>query len=337
MRYMKMAAYAVSAGMFAIVFNPVSALAQNSLKRDFELYGSLRLQANSVTVDEAFDGGETHFLGLSDAYSRLGARASLNNETVKFTARYEVNINSADLEFGDPSFFDDEDSRLYSIKAEGNFGTILVGKDWLPYYNNVGYPVDYFSSVYAGYTTYAYFRERQITYISPSMSGFTGTLSRMQRTGGGPSGWHYALSFTKGGLTLAAGREDMDGNEADTQGVAFSYTTGPWYVSGKYENSDAFGDIFNAFAQRQYKDWTFKAGLGLGDQFSGETYHFGTDYQVNEKLKVFAEFYSEEKNYALLRNDAASASDYFGAGGFGTRQNGKALLTGFRLDFSTHQ
>ncbi len=337
MRRNGLTAIGLSAGLCLYALSPASAYAQNNLKQDFELYGSLRMQANYVSVDDAFDGGDSQFLGLSDAYSRLGARTSFGNDAIKITARYEVNINSADLDFGDPSFFDDQDSRLYSIKAEGKFGTLLAGKDWLPYYNNVGYPVDYFSSIYAGYTTYAYFREPQITYMTPTVAGVSGTLSRMKRTGGGASGWHYALSFAKDGFTLAAGREDMDGVEGDTQGAAVSYSSGPWYFAGKYENSDDFGDIVNAFAQRQHKDWTFKAGIGIGDQFSGDTHHFGMDYKVSSKLKVFAEYYSEEKNYALLRENAASAGDYFGAGGFGARQNGKALLTGFRFDFSTDQ
>jgi hypothetical protein len=312
-------------------------MAQDEETPSLELYGSIRLHTNYVTVDEASRGEDDDFIGLSDAYSRLGAALRLGDDDIKITARYEVNVNSADLEFGDPSFFDDEDSRLYSVKAETKYGTFLVGKDWLPYYNNVGYPVDYFSSVYAGYTTYAFFREKQIAYTTPTLNGFSSTLARIERTGGGPKGWHYALSYSKGGLSLAAGREDMDGDVADTQGFALSYSKGPWYLASKYENSDAFGDIINGFIQYNQDKFTYKFGLGLGDQFSGDTYHLGLDYKMTESFKLFTEFYAEENNYALLRNDAQSANDYFGAGGFGTRQNGKALLAGFRVDFSTHQ
>jgi len=310
-------------------------LAQDAITPDLELYGSWRLQANYVRVDESSQGEDNDFIGLTDAYSRLGAKLGFGTEAVNLTARYEVNINSADLEFGDPSFFDDEDSRLYSLSATTDWGTLLVGKDWLPYYNNIGYPVDYFSSVYAGYTTYAYFREHQIAYTTPNLNGFSGTLARMQRTGGGPKGWHYTLSYAQDGLSLAIGREDMDGLEGDTQGASISYASGPWYLASKFENSDDFGDAVNGFVQYTQNKFTYKFGVGLGDQFSGETYHLGIDYQLNKRLKLFSEFYSEEKNYALLINDAQSASDYFGAGGFGERQNGKALLTGFRFDFST--
>ncbi|RKQ69186.1 putative porin [Litorimonas taeanensis] len=313
---------------------PAAAQAQTASDTDLELYGSWRLHANYVSVDESSNPEGDGELGLTDAYSRLGAKLRFGDEAIKITARYEVNINSADLELGDPSFFDDEDSRLYSVKAEGKFGTVLVGKDWLPYYNNIGYPVDYFSSIYAGYTTYAYFREHQITYITPRVNGFSGSLARMQRTGGGAKGWHYALSYVKNGVTLAAGREDMDGAEADTQGVALSYTHKDWYLAGKYEKNDIAGTIYNGFVQYRRGPYSFKAGLGLGDQYSGDTYHLGVDYHLNAQFKLFTEFYAEELNYALLRNDAQRASDYFGAGGFGVRQNGKAILTGFRWDFS---
>ncbi len=322
---------------FVILTTPLSNAQDTSVIPNIELYGSIRLHTNYVSVDEASLGEDKNFIGLSDAYSRLGAAIDFGDEDFKITARYEVNINAADLEFGDPSFFDDEDSRLYSVKAESKFGTLLIGKDWLPYYNNVGYPVDYFSSVYAGYTTYAFFRERQIAYSTPNIKGFTGTLARIERTGDGPKGWHYTLAYAKDGLSVAAGREDMDGTIADTQGIAVSYSKDNWYLATKYENSDTFGDIINGFVQYSQDKFIYKFGLGLGDQFSGDTYHLGLDYKLTDKFKLFTEFYSEQENYALLINDAQSASDYFGAGGFGARQNGKVLLAGFRFDFSTRQ
>lgn len=69
------------------------------------------------------------------------------------------------------------------------------------------------------------------------------------------------------------------------------------------------------------------------DQYSGDTYQVGIDYQFNEPLKLFAEYYAEEKNYAILQKDTRSASDYLGAGGFSAEQNGKAFVVGMRYDF----
>jgi len=127
--------------------------------------------------------------------------------------------------------------------------------------------------------------------------------------------------------------EDMDNDVADTYGASVSLTQGGWYAAAKYEHSDSQGDIYNVFAQFNQDKLTYKAGIGLGDQFAGDSYHIGVDYQVRDNFKLFSEFYSEQNNYAILADGAQSASDYLGAGGFGARQNGKVMLVGFRFDF----
>ncbi len=300
---------------------------------DLKLYGSWRLHTNATFVDAATPGQSTGYLGLSDAYSRVGAKASFTASGTVFAATLELGVNSADFKLGDPAFFDDEDLRVKSFSASGDWGSLVVGKGWLPYYNNVGYPVDYFSSIYAGYSTYAFFRENQLTYITPQINGFKGSLSRIKRTSGGPKGWHYTASYARGGLTLAVGMEDMENNVADTYGTAVSLKRGHWYGAIKYEHNDVAGDIYNAFAQYTHGKFIYKAGIGLGDQYAGNSYHLGADYKVNQDFKLFAEIYSEQNNYAILADGATRASDYLGAGGFGARQNGKAMVVGFRFDF----
>ena len=52
-----------------------------------ETYISLRIHLSQALIDEAFDGGSTGYTGLTDAYSRVGARASFNlgiNEEADF-------------------------------------------------------------------------------------------------------------------------------------------------------------------------------------------------------------------------------------------------------------
>lgn len=301
----------------------------------FEIYGSLRVHANIVSVDDAVgDKDETEF-GLTDAYSRVGAKLDFGLGETDVSIKTELGLNIADFELGDPAFFDDEDVRIYSVTAKGDWGSLVVGKDWMPYYNAVGYPVDYFSSIYAGYTTYAFFRERHVTYITPVIGNLSGSISRLKRTGGGPKGWQGTLSYAADGLTLAAGFEDMDGAVVDTYGASASYTTGDWYFSAKVEDQDGRDAIYNVFAQRSLDKWTLKAGLGLGDQYSGSTYHLGADYQLTDSWKLFTEAYAEQLNYATLFDGANDAGDYLGAGGFGVEQNGKVILFGVRYDFST--
>lgn len=300
---------------------------------DINLYGSWRLHANAASVEAAAPGQSDTYVGLSDAYSRIGIKSGWNFAETNFVAKVELGLNTADLELGDPAFFDDEDLRVKSLTASGDWGTMVIGKDWLPYYNTVGYPVDYFSSIFAGYSTFAFFRENQLTYITPELNGLKGSLSRIQRTNGGPRGWHYTASFNQGPLSIGAGMEDMDNDVADTYGASVSLTQGSWYAAAKYEHSDSQGDIYNVFAQFNQDKLTYKAGIGLGDQFAGDSYHIGVDYQVRDNFKLFSEFYSEQNNYAILADGAQSASDYLGAGGFGARQHGKVMLVGFRFDF----
>ena len=314
------------------------ASADNALASDpatLTLYGSFRLHSTLTHVDEATDGQDETEFGLSDAYSRIGARVDFGLGDTDISIKSELGLNLADLKLGDPAFFDDEDVRVYSVNASGDWGSLTVGKDWLTYYNTVGYPVDYFSSIYAGYSTYAFFRERMVRYTTPEMAGFTGSVARIERTGGGPQGWQSALSYTKNGLTIGAALEDMDGDVSDMWGASASYTSGQWYVSGKVEDQTGRGMIYNGFTQYQTGDWTAKIGVGLGDQFSGNTLHAGVDYKLNDRWKLFAEAYSETENYAILFEGADQASDYLGAGGFGARQNGKALLFGVRFDIAS--
>lgn len=328
-----MKAHVFTGAIWACVCLPaVTTHAQDS-SLELDIYGSWRLHANAASVDEAAEGQDDSYIGLSDAYSRVGAKAAKKIGSTTLTGKLELGVNSADLELGDPAFFDDEDLRIKSLTASGDWGTVVAGKDWLPYYNNVGYPVDYFSSIFAGYSTYAYFREIQLTYITPEISGFKGSLSRVKRTNGGPKGWHYTASYAKDGLSLAAGMEDMDGSLADTYGASASLTRGAWYGAIKYEHHDTAGEIYDAFAQYSKDKLTYKAGIGLGDQFAGNSYHLGVDYQLRDNFKLFSEFYREQNNYAILGDGAESASDYLGAGGFGARQNGQVALVGFRFDF----
>ena len=314
---------------------PTTAQPQSADAPDLSLYGSLRVHANVVSVDDAVgDKSDTEF-GLTDAYSRVGATLDFDLGETEISFKTELGLNVADLKLGDPSFFDDEDVRVYRVKASGDWGSLLVGKDWLPYYNNVGYPVDYFSSIYAGYTTYAYFRERMVAYTTPTFDGFSGTVARIERTGGGASGWHGTLSHTGDKLTMAVGMENMDGATADTYGASVSYMDGPWYLAAKIEGQDGRDAIYNGFIQHRSGKWTSKLGVGFGDQYSGTTLHAGVDYQLNDDWKLFAETYAEQENYALLFDGAKGSSDYLGAGGFGARQSGRAVLFGARFDFAT--
>ena len=68
----------------------------------FTFHGSFRAHSTLTTVDEAVEGrSETEF-GLSDAYSRVGARIDFGYGGTKFSIKSELGLNLADLELGDP-------------------------------------------------------------------------------------------------------------------------------------------------------------------------------------------------------------------------------------------
>jgi hypothetical protein len=90
-----------------------------------EAYGSLRMQAESVSVDKVSEGNsnaghEDSHLGFRDAFSRFGVKASLVPETgTKFDATLELPFNTAELRAEDPAFF--EGFYASSKKSVGSF------------------------------------------------------------------------------------------------------------------------------------------------------------------------------------------------------------------------
>ena len=191
-------------------------------------YGSLRIQAEAVSVDEAQPGEDDSYTGLRDAYSRLGVNASYNDfDNVDITATLEFPINSARLRAEDPTFFQElykEDNnsmpRVATISAaHDQYGSVTVGTQWLAYYNNVAYPVDFFSSFYSGYATQSAFRRDALTYTSPSLAGITATVSGVDMTDEAGTRYldtmQYALSWSLDKLTLAAAFQDTEQDSGD--------------------------------------------------------------------------------------------------------------------------
>jgi len=216
-----------------------------------EAYGSLRMQAESVSVDKVSEnnanaGHEDSHTGLRDAFSRFGVKASLATETgTKFDATLELPFNTAELRAEDPAFFEgfykeNNAPRLYNISATNEkLGSIKLGKQWLTYYNNIAYPVDYFSSSYSGYATHATFRREALTYTTPDLSGVTASVSGVDLTDGSGTKYldtmQYALSYSTEPLSLAVGYQNTHDGRANIIGVSGAYTLGPLRFAAKVE------------------------------------------------------------------------------------------------------
>ena len=309
-----------------------SVSAADSSGRNFGFYGSVRVHVDAARVDEAEPGQDSDYVGARDAYSRVGIRGNTSVANLNIAGTLEFGINTADFDLGDPSFFDDQNFRVASVNLSGDFGTITLGKDWLPFYNAVAAPVDLFSSVYAGFSTYAFFRENQLSFAS-NIGNLDYAVAAISRTGSNDRGWQATLTYPIANWTLAIGAEIMEADISDTSGASATWSNDDFYTAAKFEYNTSDGFIYNWFGQYSLERTAFKLGVGLGDQFSGTSWHIGVDYQLIESLSFFAEIYAEERNYAILEEGAERADQYLGAGGFGARQNGRAIALGARFDF----
>jgi predicted porin len=303
-----------------------------------EPYGSLRTQVEAVSADNVAVGEDDSYVALRDAYSRFGVNASydLENGTV-LGAKIEVPFNTQNFNAEDPTYFDDQSIRVGKITAAGDWGSMMIGKGWLPYYNNIAYPVDMFSSFYSGWATYAMFREYAVSYTTPSLSGLKLTAAAIELDPSGDRGAQYVASYSRDGYTIAYGYEDMEDDMNDTHGLTLSYRDGPFYAAVKAEEmKPASGEkqrIYNLYASYDYEDYTFKGMVAEGDDghwAPGFSTQFGVDYRYNDALTLFAEYFMEEKSYAILKKKPDS---YDPLVSYAQDSDGQAFLVGVRYDF----
>lgn len=330
-----------------------------------DAYGSLRIQAESVSVDKlASDnlaaGDSKSYSGLKDAYSRFGVNASypLAGGTT-LGAKIEIPFNSASLEAEDPSYFEgfykeNNAPRVAKLTASGDWGSLAAGMQWLAYYNNIGYPVDYFSSFYSGFATHATFRREAVTYTTPSIAGFKFTGSAVDMVHGDNDyldSSQFVASYSANGLGVALAYQDdyvpyAGAEKNNILGASASYTTGAWRFAGKVEKaenkSNLTSAVYNLYGSYALGNYTFKAHYASSDDtdtpeaafFTGDSLHLGTDYQYTKNLKVFVEYFTEQNGYAIYReasNDNSGRSGYDPLGG--AKSNGQAVVLGARYDF----
>ncbi|MBF0264166.1 MAG: porin [Gammaproteobacteria bacterium] len=322
-------------------------------------YGSLRIQAEHVNVNKAIDGEDDSYTGLRDAYSRLGVKLSKSFVPLKLSAKLEVPINLPQLQAEDPSFFggyykSNHSPRIANIKlSKDNLGSLTYGMQWLAYYNNIAYPVDYFSTFYSGFATHATFRREALTYTTPTFSGLKVTISGVDLTDNAGTSYldsrQYALSYSANNLLLAFAHQDTYDDRADLSGFSASYIIGPWRFAAKYEQLKSNKNvktnrdpaIVNFYTSYQMNQITFKALYSRGDgkaanndeadaYFIGDSYHLGMDYQYQKHIKLFLEYFYEENAYAIYTPDSESFSPL---AGYQNKSDGKVIAIGIRYDF----
>lgn len=322
-------------GLAVLAFSP----AASALEAD--LYGSLRLGVEAVDPDNGA-GSFDDYVGLRDAYSRVGLKLSQSlNADWKVTLHGEVPLDLANLEMQSP-YNNRDNVRIAKLQLNGPIGTLWYGRGWLAYYNNIAYPLDYFSSYYSGWATFTTFRrENTLYYATPRWRGLQASFASTADNGSSSHKRNqYVVSYQHGGLSLAGGLDDPQENYR-IWGTSASYTSGPWYVAAKYEQLDYNvpsvydGDsASNLLVQYAIDDKNTVRGMvaEVGWDYGDTVLHLGWDHQYNKDLKFFVEYYQEETTAAIgdKRKSTTLGSASFNAP---ADSGGRVLTTGVRYDF----
>lgn len=334
-----------------IALLPLMAMTQTGQAVELNLYGSLRTQIESVAPDTATD---QDYTGVRDAYSRVGAQLThtLEND-VTLDAKVELPVDSANGDIQDPwdqenDISDTADVRVARVKVSTpEYGSVWVGQDWMPYYNDIAYPVDYFSSYYSGFATFTTFRKDQtIAYSSPDIKGVKFNAAHSMGNGGTQANGdsddrnQATVSYTAGDTKLALGIDDIGGaSDLQIVGVSLAQTLGDFYVGAKYEQHNSNIDdetvyghdgsaAANLYAQYNTGKHTVKGHVARVDNYGEDIFHLGYDYQLNKKTKLFAEYYSEDTGGAITTERGGYRDTFWAEGG-------SAFAVGVRYDFGT--
>ena len=321
----------------------------------FDPYGSLRMQAEAVRPHD--EGAMDKYVGLRDAYSRLGLKAGyvFNGDWAAF-GQVEVPFDSANFRLRDPydqGGFGREDRqrwRLANLGLKTPAGTVTYGMQWMPYYNAIASTVDQFNSYYSGFATYTSPRVMDtVSFYSPVLYGFSMAGSYSAASGNRRSAARIddrRIQFTASYDLTAETRVSVgldDRGEAGygrnrVYGVAATHRTGPWYFAAKYERFDTGNQTPGSFSHDGNEavnllvaySWganTVRAMVADVQDYGDTVVQVGVDHQYTEDLKLFAEFYYERNTAALTAKRGGLAEAVPGING------GHVFMLGARYDF----
>jgi len=310
----------------------VSPLA-NALETD--LYGSFRLAVENVQPDD--DVALDNYTGFRDAYSRVGGVVShAFSDTLTASVKLELPLDLANGKVQRPDQ-ENDDVRVFKAQLAGEFGTLWLGKDWMPFYNAIAYPVDYFSSYYSGWTTTTTSRVADtLAYTTPTMNGFS-VSAAYSKDAGSDDRTQLTVSHYGDKLTLSAGIDNHGGaNDTRVLGLAAGYNNGPWYLTAKVERfisdkATGYGEdgSIAASAMAQYTQGanTYRALIAQFDNYGESIFHAGWDHQLKPNLKLFAEYYYEEETAVIAQERKSTLNVWTNSSG------GQVLTAGVRFDF----
>lgn len=230
-----------SLALVATLVTPTIAQANSDL---FNWYGTIRVQLQDTNK------GEVEY---KDNYSRIGAYGSSEIlDGIKANYNVEFRLFTDDGSFAG----NDQRARLANVGLEGDFGSILIGKQYSPLWNFTDNAIDIFADVdeSAGCTNESagvichthryglfakdaagnghyieYLRpDRAVSYVTPDMAGFQAALLLVLNNGDVKSNaagdesedlvaYNLALKYVIGDVTLSASRYDLTGMVGDNK------------------------------------------------------------------------------------------------------------------------
>jgi predicted porin len=279
----------------------------------FNWYGSIRVQLQDTNKDK---------IEYKDNYSRLGAYGSSEIlEGVKATYSFEFRLFTDDGSFAG----NDQRARLANVGLEGDFGSLLIGKQYSPAWNFTDNAIDIFSDIdesagctneSAGvichtsrYGLYAkdasgkghyieYLRpDRAVTYTTPDMAGFQVSFMAILNNGDVKAnaagtenenllGYNVAAKYVINDFTFSASRYELTAFEGDNEVDSFQVV---------YNH----GDLSLAAHYQDSSDLRFYAGLNPGGEIVEEkVYEVYTGYKIG-KIQLQA-------TYAIVEMDSPS-------------------------------
>ena len=206
---------------------------------DATLYGSLRVQIADA------DGKE---LDIQDNTSRIGIKATselFSGATA--IAHFESYANTESGAFGTPG-----KGRLAYVGATGDFGTVTVGRQWLPAYLWTVGKTDIMAAA-STETTHSYGtggrQGNSAAYISPDLAGLKIAAAIVARDAAGVDAGgntpndidasHLAANYSMGGFGVALSTLQYDIAGDDTiNSLGLSYSAGDLYVALSVEDDE---------------------------------------------------------------------------------------------------
>lgn len=278
---------------------------------DATVYGSLRVQVAQN------DGGE---LDIRDNTSRIGIKATselFSGATA--IAHFETYVNTETGAFGIPA---NGKGRLAYVGATGDFGTALVGRQWLPAYLWTVGKTDIMAAG-ATETTHSYTtggrQGNAAAYISPNMSGLQVAVALVARDSAGVDAGnttddvdatHLAANYTMGGFGIALSTLQYKGFvDENINSIGVNYSADNLYVGlsvedDKINRADQVVVLAGSYAMGNTK--LLGSYTNFGD--TAASVDGGSRYvaEVQQKLGNQAFVYA---NYIAADDDAETAGE----------------------------